>query len=127
MRKLLAGLLLSIVILPGQSSRDKPQKETAILVEARIIPRCYGLDCPPFPVPFDASVCFQVKDTYYAGKYSPWGFPWSPPGKRLVALDHQSVEIVVTDERIRIVAPLKESLNRIHDYRLFKLASCNQT
>jgi hypothetical protein len=127
MHKLISGLLLSFVLLLGQSSRDKPQKETAILVEALVIPRCYGLDCPPLPVPFDAYLCFQMKDTYYTGKYSPWGFPWAPPGKRLLALRGQSVEIVVTDERIKIVAPLNINLNRILDYRLFKSASCNQT
>jgi hypothetical protein len=125
-RKLISGLLLSAVLLPGQFSGDKPERERAILIEAQIVPRCYGLDCPLLPVPFDGYLCFQVKDTYYTGRYVPWGFPWAPPGERLVALERQSVEVVVTDERIRLVAPLKVTLRRTRDYRLFKLASCNK-
>lgn len=126
MHELISGLLLSLVLLSGQSPADKPQKQAAILVEAQIAPRCYGLDCPPLPVPFDAYLCFQVKDIYYIGTYSPWGFPWAPPGKKLLALQGQSVEIVVTDERIKIVAPFNKSLKRLHHYRQFRLASCNQ-
>ena len=126
MRKLIPGLLLKFVLLTGQSSADKPKKEAAILVEVHIVPRCTGLDCPPLPVPSDAYLCFQVKDTFYTGTYSPWGFPWAPPGKRLVALERQSVEIVVTDEHLRIALPLSVSLKRTHDIPFFSLASCKQ-
>jgi hypothetical protein len=126
MHKLISGLLVSLVLLSGQSPADKPPNETALLVEARVVPRCNGLDCPPLPVPFDAYLCFQVKDTYYTGTYSPWGFPWAPPGKRLLALQQKSVEIAVTNERIRVVAPFKVSLKKLHNYGQFRLASCNQ-
>lgn len=126
MQKMISGLLVSLVLLSGPSPTNEPQKQAAILVEARIVPRCNGLDCPPLPVPFDAYLCFQVKDIFYTGTYSPWGFPWAPPGKRLLASQGRSVEIVVTNERIRVVTPFKVSLKRLQDYPQFRFASCNQ-
>ncbi len=126
MHKLISGLLVGLVFLSGQSSADKPQRETATLVDVRIAPPCYGLDCPPLPMPFDVYLCFQVKDTYYAAMYRPWGFPWAPPRKGLIALRGQSVEVTVTDKRIGVVAPLSVNLKRVHNYGLFGLASCNQ-
>lgn len=105
---------------------DKPQNQSAILVEAQIVPRCYGLHCPPLPVPFDADLCFQVKDIYYIGTYSPWGFPWAPPGKKLLASQRHSVEIVVKDEPIKVVAPCSASLKKLHHYGQFRSVSCNQ-
>jgi hypothetical protein len=123
--KLICGLLVGIFALAGQTSSSKPQKQAAVVVEVKIPPPCNGLDCPPLPVPFDAYLCFQTGDSYYSGTYRLWGFPWSQPGKKLLALRGQSVEIVVREKHIGVGEPLNVGLKRIRDSGIFSSASCN--
>jgi hypothetical protein len=123
--------VLTTVSVSSQSSQNSakvPAQQKATLVEARSTPRCYGLDCPPFPVPPELDFCFQVGDKYYAAKPRSWGVPWSRQGERLVALQGQSVEIAVTEREIRVVAPqVTIRLKLVHGNRAFSLHACNHT
>jgi hypothetical protein len=72
--------------------------------------------------------CFQVGDKYYAAKPRPWGVPWSTKGKRLQALQGQSVEVVVTQRDIIVIAPqVKVRLKLVHGNEVFSLDACNHT
>jgi hypothetical protein len=126
-RKAAAILTTALIFFSGTTLADKPDKKTAILIDAYTEPRCYGLDCPPWPVPEDGSFCFQVGSVYYAGSSHEWGFAWNTAVKKLLALKGSSVEIVLTDKDIRVTAPhLKMNLFRMHSGR-FSLPACNHT
>jgi len=128
MGRLTFGVVLSLVLLPGDSVAPRQQRTIATLVEAQAIPGCAAFDCPPWPMPVDVTVCLRVAETYYAAVYSPWRVPWARAGKKLIALTGQSVEIVVTDKDIRVAAPqVHARLKRMHNYRLFKIAACNNS
>jgi hypothetical protein len=127
--RLIPRLLLALVFLSGvlSASANTPEKKSAILVEAYPTPRCYGLDCPPWPTPPDMNFCFQMGATYYVGISEEWGVPWANKAKRLLALQGQSVEIAVTEKHIIVVASgIKLTLQRAHDHRGFKLAACTR-
>src|SRR5271167_2766882 len=87
--------LFVILLLTGTTVASSTQTKTATLVEAQGVPRCSGLDCPPWPVPDDVNVCVLADNTYYTGTYQPWGLPWIKTGKKLLELRGQSVEIAV--------------------------------
>jgi hypothetical protein len=108
---------MSLLLLNPSLPKDDPRTQAATLADVKIVPRCYGLDCapPPFPILFDVYLCFQMGDAYYVGTYSPWGFPWAPPGKKLLVLKGKIVEIVLDKNRIRMKAPLNLNLKRIHN------------
>jgi hypothetical protein len=126
MHKRISGLVVSLMLLTGSPSAPKSQQKTATLVEANALPGCAGLDCPPWPMPIDVDVCIDRDGNYYTGIYRPWGVPWAKAGKRLLELRGQSVEVIVTDNDIRVVAPkVNARLQRMHNYRVFRLASCN--
>jgi hypothetical protein len=109
-------------------SANRAEGTGAILVETRSTPRCYGLDCPPWHTPPYLDLCFQVGDTYHVAIFRPWGFPWADKTKRLLALQGQSVGIIVTDKEINIVAPqVKVRLKVAHNDSVFKLDACNHT
>ena len=77
-------------------------------------------------MPIDVDVCIEMGGNYYTGMYRPWGVPWAKAGKRLLELKGQSIEVIVTDSDIRAVAPkINARLKRMHDYRVFRLDSCN--
>lgn len=110
----------------GQNPASASKDQKAILVEVHSTPRCYGLDCPPFPVPPELDFCFQVGDKYYAAKPGVWGVPWSTTGKRLLALQGQSVGVVVTEKEIRVVIPQGTvRLRLVHNNNAFNLDACN--
>ena len=118
----------SLVLLAPDVADCQPQTKSATLVEIRAIPKCYSLDCPPWPMPDDVYACFQVEETYYVGGYIPWGVPWATAGKRLLALRGQSVQIVLTEKEINVVTQkVKVRLKRISDFRIFTIPSCNQS
>jgi hypothetical protein len=99
---------------------------TAILVEVRSMQKCVGLDCPPWPVPDDSYFCFQAGDDFFTGVYGPFA-PWAKQGKRLQLLKGKTVEIVVTDKHIKVVAPrINLRLKRVHDLHIFQLDSCSR-
>jgi hypothetical protein len=126
MHKRISGLVVSLMLLTGSPSAPKSQQKTATLVEANALPGCAGLDCPPWPMPIDVDVCIDMDGNYYTGIYRPWGVPWAKAGKRLLELRGQSVEVIVTDNDIRVVAPkVNARLQRMHNYRVFRLDSCN--
>ena len=109
-----------------QNPANTAEGQKAILVEVRSTPRCYGLDCPPFPVPPELDFCFQAGAKYYAAKPRPWGTPWSAKSKRLLALQGQSVNIVVTEKEIRVVVPQGTvRLKLVHGNNAFNLDACN--
>ena len=117
---------VSVYSHSGQDSESTSKTQKAILVEVRSTPRCYGLDCPPFPVPPELDFCFQAGDKYYAAKPRPWGAPWSAKSKRLLALQGQSVDIVVTEREIRVVVPQGTvRLKLVHNNNAFNLDACN--
>lgn len=64
---LIVGPLVSLVLFSEVASANKSEQKTAVLVEAYSMPRCNGLDCPPWPVPPDIDFCFQVGGAYYTG------------------------------------------------------------
>jgi hypothetical protein len=115
----LSGWFLGLALFAGPHAVDPPKTEKAILVEIQIVQECTGLDCPPppFPVPFDAQLCFRVNDNYYLGAYRLWGFPWAPPGKKLLATKGQTVEIVIEKERVLMKAPFHIKLTRISNHQ----------
>jgi len=122
----IVALFASLILLSGTALADMPQHTTAILVEVRSMEKCVGLDCPPWPVPDDSYFCFQAGDNFYAGAYFPWGVPWAKQGKRLHALKGKTLEIVVTDKYIKVVAPrINLRLKRVHDFHIFQLDSCS--
>src|ERR1700730_15240615 len=97
MRRLVVGLILSLLLGTVNSAAPNSQRKVATLIEVHASPRCYGLDCPPWPMPWDDNVCLQIDQSYYTGTYSPWGVPWVTSGKRLLELKGQSIEVVITD------------------------------
>jgi hypothetical protein len=121
--------VLTAVPLPSHGAQDPSttsKSQKAILVEVHSRPRCYGLDCPPFPVSPELDFCFQVADKYYAAEPRAWGVPWSTEGKRLLALQGQSVEIVVTEKEIGVVIPQGTvRLRLVHNNNAFNLDACN--
>jgi len=121
----LIGLFVSVALLGGVLSAATSQRKRAILVEIHSMPRCYGLDCPPWTIPDDVDVCFQAGDVFYTGIYRPWGVPWARAGTKLLALEGKTVEILITDKHIQIVATgINLRLKRVHDDPLFRSASC---
>jgi hypothetical protein len=114
---MLSGWFLGFAFLAGPHAVDPPKTEKAILVEIQIVQECAGLDCPPppFPVRYDAHLCFRANDNYYLGAYRPWGFPWAPPGKK--PLKGQTVEIGIDNEHILMKAPLHIKLTRIPNHQ----------
>ena len=120
------GLFASLFLLSGAAYADTPQRTTATLVEVRSMQKCVGLDCPPWPVPDDSYFCFQAGDNFYTGAYLPGGLPWAKQGKRLQALKGKTLEIVVRDKHIKVVAPgINLRLKRVHDLHIFQLDSCS--
>jgi hypothetical protein len=76
--------------------------------------------------PPDLDFCFQVGNTYHTAISRPRGFPWANSAKRLLALQGQSVEIVVTDKEISVAGPqVKVRLKVVHNDPVFKLDACN--
>jgi hypothetical protein len=77
-------------------------------------------------VPVDSEFCFQAGDNFYTGIHHPGPVPWATKDKRLLALKGKTVEIVVTDKYIKVVAPRSNlRLKWVHDYPVFQLASCS--
>jgi hypothetical protein len=119
-------LLVSLSFVTQLISADNSEKKKAILVEAYPAPRCYGLDCPPWHTPPNLDFCFQVGDAYHAAIYRTWGFLGSRTPRRLLALQGQSVEIVITDKEISVAAPqVNVRLKVVHNDPVFKLDACN--
>lgn len=105
--------------------KDEPIKLVVTLVEVRSSARCHGLDCPPWSIPRDTDFCFQAEGKYYAAISRPWGLPWAANGKKLIALQGQSIEISVADKEIVATASgTKVHLRRVHDDPFFKLEGC---
>ena len=126
MRKRIVGLFASLVLVDGATTAHTPQGKPAILVEAHSTHRCVGLDCPPWPMPLDSDFCFQAGESFYTGTYYPFGVPWARKGEKLLLLEGKTVEIVVTDRFITVVAPqIKLRLKRVHDDPIFRLVSCS--
>ena len=126
MHRRIPGLVVSLILLTGSPSATKSQRKTATIVEANAIPGCAGLDCPPWPMPINVDVCIEMDGNYYIGMYRPWGVPWAKAGKRLLELKGHSIDVIVTESEIRVVAPkINARLRRTHNYRAFRLDSCN--
>jgi hypothetical protein len=83
MRKWTIGVLLSVVLLDGITSAEEPKKQSAFLVESHYLPKCAGLDCPPWHTAPDIDFCFQVGDAFYTGESRPWGVPWASSAEGL--------------------------------------------
>ncbi len=119
-------LLVGLFLLTDLISADNSEKKKAILVETHSAPRCDGLDCPPWPTPPDLDFCFQVGDKYHTATSHPSGLPGANTAKRLLPLEGQSVEIVVTDKEISVAAPkVYVRLKVVHNDAVFKLDACN--
>jgi hypothetical protein len=120
-------LLVSLFLLTEVISADNSERKKAILVETHSAPRCYGLDCPPWPTSPDLDFCFQVGDTYHTATSHPSGLPGANTAKRLLPLQGQSVEIVVTDKEISVATPkVNVHLKVVHNDPVFKLDACNR-
>lgn len=118
---LLVMLLLFSDVVTGQYS----ERKTAILADGFAWEKCNGLDCPPWPVPPDGGFCFRAGDSFYTGESRESGLPWATKAKRLLALQGQSMEIIVTEKRIIVMAPrLRLTLDRTHDDGRFKVTAC---
>ncbi len=124
----LRALLVVPFLLSGLLAGDKPIPQEATLVEAVSKPRCYGLDCPPWPAPPNIAFCFRAGDTYYVGTDRSWGVPWANKAKKLQKLKGVSVKILRTDKEIKIVGPeVKMRLWVAHEYPVFSSDPCNHT
>lgn len=114
--------------LQDSHTTDKRTPEQATLLEAVSKPRCYGLDCPPWPTPPNIAFCFRAGDRYYVGTDRSWGVPWANKARKLQNLKGESVKILVTDKEIMVVDPqVRLRLWIAHQYRVFSLDSCNHT
>ena len=128
MRRPFVGLVASLLLVSEISIADTPQRITAVLVEAHSMPKCYGLDCPPWTVPDDIDFCFQAGNSFYVGMYFPLPVPWATEGKRLLALEGKPVEIVVTDKHIKVVGhQINLRLRRAHRESTFRTAACTDS
>ncbi len=124
----LRALLVVPFLLGGLLPGDKRTPQEATLVEAVSKPRCYGLDCPPWPTPPNIAFCFRAGDTYYVGTDRSWGVPWANKAKKLQKLKGEPVKILVTDKEIKVVGPkVKLRLWVAHEYRVFSSDPCNHT
>jgi hypothetical protein len=113
------------VLVAGALPRNILEAKTAVLVETTSLPRCSGLDCPPWPVPVETYFCFQADSDFYAGVYSPLPLSWLTAGKRLQAWKGKPVEINVTNEQIIVGVPrIKLHLKRVHHCPFFRLKGC---
>jgi hypothetical protein len=118
-------LFLTLLVCSGLMVANGPETKKATLVEALSNPRCYGLDCPPLPTAPQIAFCFQVGDVYYTGTDRSWGFTWGNKAMKLRKLEGQSLDIVVTDDEIRVLGPkVKTKLWVVHNYSLFKSDGC---
>ena len=114
--------------LQDSHTTDKRTPEQATLLEAVSKPRCYGLDCPPWPTPPNIAFCFRAGDRYYVGTDRSWGVLWANKARKLQNLKGESVKILVTDKEIMVVDPqVRLRLWIAHQYRVFSLDSCNHT
>jgi hypothetical protein len=126
MQRLMTGLVVGLTFFACTTAAQNPKTKTAVLVEAHGLPRCVGLDCPPWPMPVDVDACVQIAGVYYTGMYRPWGVPWATAGKRLMELVGLSVEVVISDTEIRVAGPhVNVRLVRMHHCRVFSSPSCN--
>ena len=122
----LLWLLVGLSLLAQLISAEKSEREKAILVETYSVPRCHGLDRPPWHTPPNLDFCFQVGDTYHTAISRPWGFPRDNSAKRLLALQGRSVEVVITDKEITVSAPeVNVRLNLVHNDPVFNVDACN--
>ncbi len=122
---LLAGTFVSS--FGGQTSADTSQRKKAILVETFSMSRCHGLDCPPWPMPRDIDFCFQIGDRFYAAISRPLGVPWAKNAEKL-ALRGKSVEIILGDKEIRVLAGRTTvRLKIVHNDSVFQVDACNHT
>jgi hypothetical protein len=111
MRNFTVGVFLSLVLLNGAPSTEEPKKQSAVLVDFFYLPRCAGLDCPPWHTKPDIAFCFQVGDTFYTGESRPWG----TDAEGLTEFKGKSVDILVTDKSIRVSSSsLNLRLRRFH-------------
>jgi hypothetical protein len=126
MRRYALRTLWLLLALTASASNGKPVKVIATLVEAHSSARCHGLDCPPWPMPPDTDFCFQAGDKYYTAISHPWSVPWAANGKKLMALQGQSVEISIADKEIVVTTTSSTTvhLKRVHDDLIFNLESC---
>jgi hypothetical protein len=126
-KRWLFSLVVVLFVSSGLVAADTQEKKKAILVETHSQPRCYGLDCPPWPTAPNIAFCFQVGDAYYTATDRSWGISWANKARKLRALQGQSVDIVVTDEEITVVGPrVKLRLWVVHNYSLFKVDGCKR-
>jgi len=122
------ALLVTLAVASVSFQDGDSERRKAILIETHSTPRCYGLDCPPWPVPPELYFCFQEGAEYHTGIPRPWGVPWANKAKRLLALQGQSVEIIVTKTEIRVLAPQVDvRLKVVHNNAVFKLDACNRS
>jgi hypothetical protein len=71
--------------------------------------------------PLTASSVFKQATTSITAYH-----PWATKDKTLLALKGKTVEIVVTDKYIIVVAPrINLGLKRVHDDPVFRLDSCS--
>jgi hypothetical protein len=123
--RLAFSLLVGLFLLIGLVAADSQEKRKATLVETHSEPRCYGLDCPPWPAAPNIAFCFQVGDAYYTATDRSWGLSWANTAMKLRALQGQSVDIVVTEGEIKVIGPkVKVRLWVVHNYLRFKLDGC---
>src|SRR4029077_1620451 len=126
-KRWLFSLFLGLFVLSGLVAADNQEKKRATLVETRSEPHCYGLDCPPWPTTPNMAFCFQVGNAYYTATDRSWGISWANKAKKLRALQGEAVDIVVTDEEIKVVGPkVRVRLWVVHNDSLFKLDGCRR-
>jgi hypothetical protein len=119
-------LLVVMLVASVSSQGGGSEKRKAILIETHSTPRCYGLDCPPWAVTPELYFCFQEGDRYHTAIPRPWEVPWTNKAKRLLAMQGQSFEIVVTEKEIRVLAPQVDvRLKVVHNDEVFQLDACN--
>ena len=123
----LFSLSVGLFVVSGLVAADSQGTKKATLVETHSEPRCNGLDCPPWPTAPNIAFCFQVGDAYYSATDRSWGISWANKAKKLQALQGESVDIVVTEEEIKVVSPkVKVRLWVVHNYSLFKVDGCKR-
>jgi len=126
-RRLTFSLFMGLFLLSGLVAADNHEKRKATLVETHSEPRCYGLDCPPWPIAPTIAFCFEVGGAYYTATDRSWGLNWANKAMKLRALQGQPLDIVVTDEEIKVIGPKVKVRLWVEHYDLrFKLDGCRR-
>ena len=75
-------------------------------------------------MPDDVDFGFQV-DPLLCGQQRPRGVPWVAKGKSLLTIEGKSIEVIIKDKQIMVIAPrICLRLTRVHDDPFIQWTPC---